>query len=233
MCTTAEHYPTLRYSLAAPARGGGGRGPMDGGARRDQSGRTARMAGPMEAFLVSVAVVALGEMGDKTQLLALMLAVRYRRPWPIVAGIVVATLFNHTLAGLVGSWIRTVVPPDVLRWLLALSLFAVAAWALKPDTLDDAAPATTRLGVFGITAVSFFLAEMGDKTQIATAILAARFDALPAVVAGTTVGMLLADVPAVFVGKLAADRIPFRTVRIIAALLFAALGVWVLVAAPV
>ena len=191
------------------------------------------MAGPMEAFLVSVAVVALGEMGDKTQLLALMLAVRYRRPWPIVAGILVATLFNHTLAGLVGSWIRTVVPPDVLRWLLALSLFAVAAWALKPDTLDDAAPATTRLGVFGITVVAFFLAEMGDKTQIATAILAARFDALAAVIAGTTAGMLIADVPAVFIGRLAADRIPFRAVRLVAALLFAALGFWVLVAAPV
>jgi Ca2+/H+ antiporter, TMEM165/GDT1 family len=191
------------------------------------------MAGPMEAFLVSLAVVALGEIGDKTQLLALMLAVRYRRPWPIVAGILVATLFNHTLAGLLGSWIRTVVPPDVLRWLLALSFFAVAAWALKPDTLDDAAPTTTRFGIFGVTVVAFFLAEMGDKTQIATAILAARFDSLVAVVAGTTVGMLLADVPAVFIGKLAAERIPFRAVRIVAALLFAALGVWVLVAAPV
>lgn len=191
------------------------------------------MAGPMEAFLVSVAVVAVGEIGDKTQLLALMLAVRYRRPWPIVAGILAATLLNHTLAGLVGSWIRTAVPPDVLRWLLALSFFAVAAWALKPDTLDDAAPATTRLGVFGITVVAFFLAEMGDKTQIATAILAARFDALAAVIAGTTAGMLIADVPAVFIGKLAAERIPFRAVRIVAALLFAALGVWVLVAAPV
>ncbi len=201
--------------------------------RKDRIAHTARMAGLMEAFLVSLAVVALGEIGDKTQLLALMLAVRYRRPWPIVAGILVATLFNHTLAGFVGSWIRTVVPPDVLRWLLALSFFAVAAWALKADTLDDAAPATTRFGVFGITVVAFFLAEMGDKTQIATAILAARFDSLPAVVAGTTVGMLLADVPAVFIGKLAADRIPFRAVRIVAALLFAALGVWVLVAAPV
>jgi putative Ca2+/H+ antiporter (TMEM165/GDT1 family) len=191
------------------------------------------MAGLMEAFLVSVAVVAVGEIGDKTQLLALMLAIRYRRPWPIVAGILVATLLNHTLAGLVGSWIRTAVPPDVLRWLLALSFFAVAAWALKPDTLDDAAPATTRLGVFGITVVAFFLAEMGDKTQIATAILAARFDALIPVIAGTTAGMLIADVPAVFIGKLAAERIPFRAVRIVAALLFAALGVWVLVAAPV
>ena len=201
--------------------------------RKARIAHAARMAGPMEAFLVSLAVVAVGEIGDKTQLLALMLAVRYRRPWPIVAGILVATLLNHTLAGLAGSWIRTAVPPDALRWLLALSFFAVAAWALKPDTLDDAAPATTRLGVFGITVVAFFLAEMGDKTQIATAILAARFDALAAVIAGTTAGMLIADVPAVFIGRLAADRIPFRAVRLVAALLFAALGVWVLVAAPV
>ena len=201
--------------------------------RKARIAHAARMAGPMEAFLVSLAVVAVGEIGDKTQLLALMLAVRYRRPWPIVAGILVATLLNHTLAGLAGSWIRTAVPPDALRWLLALSFFAVAAWALKPDTLDDAAPATTRLGVFGITVVAFFLAEMGDKTQIATAILAARFDALAAVIAGTTAGMLIADVPAVFIGRLAADRIPFRAVRLVAALLFAALGFWVLVAAPV
>ena len=178
----------------------------------------------MEAFLVSVAVVALGEMGDKTQLLALMLAVRYRRPWPIVAGILVATLFNHTLAGLVGSWIRTVVPPDVLRWLLALSLFAVAAWALKPDTLDDAAPATTRLGVFGITAVSFFLAEMGDKTQIATVALAARYTGLVAVVLGTTLGMMLANVPAVLFGDRLARRVSLAWVHGIAAAVFATLG---------
>ena len=185
----------------------------------------------MEAFLVSVAVVALGEIGDKTQLLALMLAVRFRRPWPIVAGILVATLLNHTLAGLVGNWIRATVPPDMLKWLLALSFIAVAAWALKPDTIDDAAPPASRLGVFGVTVLAFFLAEMGDKTQIATAMLAARFDALVAVIAGTTLGMLIADVPAVFAGTLAADRIPFKAVRIAAALLFAVLGIWVLVAA--
>jgi putative Ca2+/H+ antiporter (TMEM165/GDT1 family) len=183
----------------------------------------------METFLVSTAVVALGEIGDKTQLLALMLAVRFRRPWPIVAGILVATLVNHTIAAALGSWIRGVVPPDVLKWLLALSFFAVAAWALKPDTVDDAAPAASHLGVFAVTTVAFFLAEMGDKTQIATAILAARFDSLAAVVAGTTLGMLIADVPAVFAGKLAADRIPFKAVRIAAALVFAALGAWVLI----
>jgi len=187
----------------------------------------------MEAFLVSVAVVTLGEIGDKTQLLALVLAVRYRRPWPIVAGILVATLLNHTLAGVVGSWVRAAIPPDVLRWLLAMSFFAVAAWALKPDTIDERAPPATRFGVFGVTVIAFFLAEMGDKTQIATAILAARFDSLLAVVAGTTLGMLIADVPAVFAGKLAADRIPFKAIRIAAALLFAALGVWVLVGSPV
>jgi len=187
----------------------------------------------MEAFLVSVAVVTLGEIGDKTQLLALVLAVRYRRPWPIVAGILVATLLNHTLAGVVGSWVRAAIPPDVLRWLLALSFFAVAAWALKPDTIDEKAPPATRFGVFGVTVIAFFLAEMGDKTQIATAILAARFDSLVAVVAGTTLGMLIADVPAVFAGKLAADRIPFKAIRIAAALLFAGLGVWVLVGSPV
>jgi len=187
----------------------------------------------MEAFLVSVAVVTLGEIGDKTQLLALVLAVRFRRPWPIVAGILVATLLNHTLAGVVGSWVRAAIAPDVLRWLLALSFFAVAAWALKPDTIDEKAPPATRFGVFGVTVIAFFVAEMGDKTQIATAILAARFDSLVAVVAGTTLGMLIADVPAVFAGKLAADRIPFKAIRIAAALLFAGLGVWVLVGSPV
>ncbi|MEO5765595.1 MAG: TMEM165/GDT1 family protein [Casimicrobiaceae bacterium] len=187
----------------------------------------------MEAFLVSVAVVALGEIGDKTQLLALVLAARFRRPWPIVAGILVATLANHALAGLVGNWIRAAVPADVLRWLVALSFFAVAAWALKPDKLDEEKAPTTHLGVFGVTVVAFFLAEMGDKTQVATVVLAARFDSLAAVVVGTTIGMLIANVPVVFAGKLAAERIPFKSVRIAAALLFTALGVWVLVAAPV
>jgi len=184
----------------------------------------------MEAFLVSVAVVALGEFGDKTQLLALILAVRFRRPWPIVAGILVATLANHALAGLVGNWIRTAVPADLLRWLVALSFFAVAVWALKPDRLDDERTQATRLGVFGVTVVAFFLAEMGDKTQVATIVLAARFDALAEVIVGTTVGMLIANVPVVFAGQLAAERIPFKAVRIAAALLFAALGAWVLYA---
>jgi putative Ca2+/H+ antiporter (TMEM165/GDT1 family) len=185
----------------------------------------------LEALLVSTLVVAVGELGDKTQLLALVLAARFGRPWPIVGGILVATLANHAMAGWVGNWVRDVVPPDVLRWLLALSFFAVAAWALKPDTLDDgAAPPVTRWGVFGVTLVAFFLAEMGDKTQIATVMLAAKFDALVAVVIGTTLGMLLVNVPTVFLGKAAARKIPFRAVRLAAAALFAGLGVWVLVA---
>jgi putative Ca2+/H+ antiporter (TMEM165/GDT1 family) len=185
----------------------------------------------LEALFVSTAVVALGEIGDKTQLLALVLAARYRRPWPIVLGILVATLVNHAIAGAVGNWVRGVVPPDVLRWLLALSFFAVAAWALKPDTYDEKEqPPASNHSVFMVTVVAFFLAEMGDKTQVATVMLAAKFPSLLAVVLGTTLGMLLANVPVVFAGKLAADRIPFKAIRIVAALIFAALGAWVLVA---
>jgi putative Ca2+/H+ antiporter (TMEM165/GDT1 family) len=184
----------------------------------------------LEALLVSTAVVALGEIGDKTQLLALVLAARYRRPWPIVAGILVATLVNHAIAGAVGNWVRGIVPPETLRILLALSFFAVAAWALKPDTLpDDEQPPASDRSVFVVTVVAFFLAEMGDKTQIATVMLAAKFPSLAAVVVGTTLGMLLANVPVVFAGKLAADRIPFKAIRIVAALIFAALGAWILI----
>jgi len=187
---------------------------------------------PMEALLVSTLAVTLAEIGDKTQLLALTLAVRYRRPWPIVGGILVATLFNHTLAAGLGSWLRLAVPADILKWIIALSFFAVAVWTLIPDKLDPQAerPRTTHFGVFGITAVAFFLAEMGDKTQIATAVLGARFPSLVPVVAGTTLGMLIADVPAVFVGHLAAGRIPLRVIHVCAALLFVALGVGLLVA---
>lgn len=185
----------------------------------------------LEAFLVSIAVVAVGELGDKTQLLTLVLAARYGRPWPIVAGILVATLANHTIAAWIGNWVRGAVPPDLLRWGLALSFFAVAAWALKPDQFDDSdAPPASNRSVFTVTVIAFFLAEIGDKTQIATAMLAAKFDSLPSVVAGTTLGMLLVDAPTAFIGKAAADRIPFRAVRIIAAALFAGLGLWVLVA---
>ena len=185
----------------------------------------------LETFLVSTTVVALGEIGDKTQLLALMLAARFRKPWPIVAGILVATLVNHTIAGAVGNWVRSVVPPGVLPWLLALSFFAVAAWVLKPDRLEqDNVGQSSRLGVFAVTMVAFFLAEMGDKTQIATVVLAARFDSLAAVVVGTTLGMMIVNIPTAFAGHLAADRVPLKSVRIVAAALFAALGVWVLIA---
>jgi putative Ca2+/H+ antiporter (TMEM165/GDT1 family) len=185
----------------------------------------------MEAFLVSTGVVALGEIGDKTQLLALVLAARFQKPLPIIAGILVATLANHALAGFLGNLFRSMVPPDVLRWLVALSFFAVAVWALRPDKLDDTEPPpATRWGVFGVTVVAFFLAEMGDKTQVATVVLAARFPSLVAVVLGTTLGMLLANVPVVLVGNAASAKIPFKAVRIAAALLFAALGVYALVA---
>jgi putative Ca2+/H+ antiporter (TMEM165/GDT1 family) len=183
----------------------------------------------LEAFLVSTSVVALGEIGDKTQLLALLLAARFRRPWPIVAGILVATLANHTLAGVVGNWIRSVLPPDALRWMLGVSFLVVAAWALKPDSLDDDKTPASGAGVFAVTLVAFFLAEMGDKTQVATVMLAARFPSLVAVIAGTTLGMLIADVPVVFAGKMASDRIPFRAIRIVAAAIFAGHGLWVLV----
>jgi len=185
----------------------------------------------VEAFLVSIGVVALGEIGDKTQLLALMLSVRFRKPLPIIAGIVVATLANHALAGWLGNLARSALPPNVLRWAVALSFFAVALWALRPDTLDDGEPPpTSRWGVFGVTVIAFFLAEVGDKTQIATMVLAARFDALLAVILGTTLGMLIADVPVVLIGKSAAARIPFKAVRIAAAIVFAALGVFALLA---
>jgi putative Ca2+/H+ antiporter (TMEM165/GDT1 family) len=180
----------------------------------------------MEAFLVSAVVVAVGEIGDKTQLLALLLASRFRAPIPIVLGILGATLANHFLAGLVGVGLSRYLGPDALRWLVGISFLALAGWALVPDKAEiEAAPrARGRLGVFGITLVCFFLAEIGDKTQLATVALAAQFDRLIAVVAGTTLGMLVADVPAVLLGNFAADRIPFKLVRLIAAGLFAALG---------
>lgn len=178
----------------------------------------------MEAFLVSTGIVALGEMGDKTQLLALVLAARFRRPWPIVWGILAATLVNHALAGLLGQWIAVALGPDVLRWVIGLSFLAMALWMLVPDQLDEADAGTRRFGVFGTTLVAFFLAEMGDKTQIATVALAARFDALLAVVAGTTLGMMIANVPAVLFGEAVAKKVPMRLVHGIAAAIFAVLG---------
>ena len=180
----------------------------------------------MEALVVSILVVAIGEIGDKTQLLALMLAARFRRPAPIVLGILVATSANHTVAGLVGQWVRHVIPAEYLRWLLAGSFFAVALWALKPDAVkEEERTPTNRFGVFAITLIAFFLAEIGDKTQIATVVLAAQFGNLLAVVAGTTIGMLVADVPVVYLGHAASAKIPFSAVRYVAAGMFAALGI--------
>ena len=184
----------------------------------------------MEALLLSTTVVAVGEIGDKTQLLALMLACRYRRPWTIVAGILVATLANHALAGYVGHLVRDLVPADLLRWLLGGSFLAMALWALKPDELDETGPKLGYAGVFVVTLVSFFVAEMGDKTQIATVMLAAKFPALWAVVVGTTIGMLAANVPIAFAGRALSTRVPFKAIRIAAAAVFAALGIGVLVA---
>jgi putative Ca2+/H+ antiporter (TMEM165/GDT1 family) len=178
----------------------------------------------MQALLVSTGVVALAEIGDKTQLLAFVLAARFRRPWPIVAGILVATLANHAAAGAVGVTLAAWLGPDVLRWALGLGFLAMAAWILVPDKLDDADAGRARGGAFVTTLVAFFLAEMGDKTQIATVALAARFDALAQVVIGTTLGMLLANVPAVLVGDRLAHRMPVRLVHTIAAALFAVLG---------
>jgi len=179
----------------------------------------------VEAFLVSTGVVALGEMGDKTQLLAMLLAVRFRKPVPIVLGILVATSLNHAGAGLVGGWVARALGTDVLRWVIGISFIAMAGWMLVPDKIDDGETTTQRFGVFGTTLVAFFLAEMGDKTQIATVALAARYQDLVAVVAGTTLGMLIADVPAVFVGDRLARKVPMRLVHGIAAAIFALLGV--------
>ena len=179
----------------------------------------------MEAFLVSTGIVALAEMGDKTQLLALVLAVRFRQPWPIVFGIFVATIANHALAGALGAWITTAVSPDVLRWLLAGSFIAMAVWMLVPDQLDDGeTPGAPRLGVFGTTVLAFFLAEMGDKTQIATVMLAAQYHAWAWVVAGTTLGMMLADAPVVWLGGRVTRLLPLRAVHVASALIFAGLG---------
>jgi putative Ca2+/H+ antiporter (TMEM165/GDT1 family) len=185
----------------------------------------------MEAFLISTGVVALAEIGDKTQLLALVLAAKYRKPVPIILGILVATLVNHALAGAAGAWISAQVGPEAMRWILGLSFIAMAAWTLVPDKYDDddeAKAATSKFGVFGATLVAFFLLEMGDKTQIATVALAAKFDSLVGVVAGTTFGMMLANVPAVLLGEVAAKKLPMHIVHRVAAAIFFVLGVTVL-----
>lgn len=179
----------------------------------------------MEAFLISTAIVTLAEMGDKTQLLSFILAARFRKPWPIILGILVATLANHALAGALGTWITSLLGPETLRWLLGLSFIAMAIWILIPDKLDDTGPTLTRYGVFATTLVTFFIAEIGDKTQIATVALAAQYQMLIAVVIGTTFGMMIANVPAVLLGDRIAARLPLKAIRIVTAVLFLLLGV--------
>jgi Ca2+/H+ antiporter, TMEM165/GDT1 family len=186
----------------------------------------------MEALYISTGVVALAEMGDKTQLLAFILAARFKKPVPIVLGILLATLGNHGLAGALGAWITSVVSPDTMRWVLGLSFMGMAIWTLIPDKIEEEeTQVAQKLGVFGATLVTFFLAEMGDKTQIATVALAAHYGAPLLVVIGTTLGMLIADVPAVFVGSKFADKIPMKLVHSIAAGIFAIMGVLTLLKA--
>jgi putative Ca2+/H+ antiporter (TMEM165/GDT1 family) len=184
----------------------------------------------MEAFLVSTGVVALAEIGDKTQLLALVLAAKFRKPVPIILGILAATVVNHGMAGAAGAWIAAVIGPVAMRWLLGVSFIAMAAWTLVPDKLDgdDSRDKAPRFGVFGTTLIAFFLLEMGDKTQIATVALAAKYASLVAVVAGTTLGMMLANVPAVLLGDVAAKKLPMKVVHRIAAGIFLVLGLSVL-----
>jgi len=185
----------------------------------------------MESFLVSTGIVALAEIGDKTQLLALVLAARFRKPWPIVAGILIATLANHALAGAAGAWVTSLVGPDTLRWILGLSFIAMGIWALIPDKLDASEGRTARLGVFGATLIAFFFVEIGDKTQLATIALAAQYQAFASVVAGTTLGMMIANVPAVLAGEHLTKRIPVRALQICAAAMFVVLGIAALLGA--
>lgn len=178
----------------------------------------------MDAFLVSTGVVALGEMGDKTQLLAILLAAHFKRPWLVCWGILLATLANHALAGALGVGIAHFISADTLRWVVGISFLAMALWLLIPDKLDTMPRPLQRFGVLGATTIMFFIAEMGDKTQIATIALAARYDAMFAVVAGTTLGMMLVNVPVVFLGDLIAKRIPMKLIHGTAAFIFAVLG---------
>ncbi|MEH6416670.1 TMEM165/GDT1 family protein [Pseudomonas sp. CGJS7] len=176
---------------------------------------------------VSTSTVALAEIGDKTQLLALLLAARFRKPWPIIAGILLATLLNHALAAWFGTLVAQWLKPEVLRWVVAASFLAVALWTLKPDQLDEGETKFSARGAFIATTIAFFFAEIGDKTQIATVLLATRYEPLWAVIVGTTVGMLLANVPVALLGSRFADRLPLKTARYVAAAVFAALALWV------
>jgi putative Ca2+/H+ antiporter (TMEM165/GDT1 family) len=185
----------------------------------------------MDAFLVSTGIVALAEIGDKTQLLAFLLAARFRRPLPIVLGIFAATVANHAFAAAVGALVSKLLGPEVMRWVLGLSFIAMAAWIMVPDEIDEDEAPLARFGVFVTTVIAFFLAEMGDKTQIATVALAARYSSVVAVVCGTTFGMLLANVPAVYFGERIAHKVPIKLVHGLAALIFAVLGLATLLGA--
>jgi putative Ca2+/H+ antiporter (TMEM165/GDT1 family) len=185
----------------------------------------------MDAFLISTGIVALAEIGDKTQLLAFILAAKFRRPLPIILGILVATLANHGLAGALGTWITSLAEPSTLRWVLGISFIAMAIWTLIPDKFEEEDAKLAQFGVFTTTLVAFFLAEMGDKTQVATVALAAQYQDLFAVVMGTTFGMMIANVPAVLLGDRIAHRMPTRLVHGIAAAIFAVLGVATLMGA--
>jgi Ca2+/H+ antiporter, TMEM165/GDT1 family len=182
----------------------------------------------LEAFLTSTAVVALAEIGDKTQLLAIVLSTRFKRPWPIIGGILGATLVNHFLSALVGAEVASVLDGLWFRYLVAASFIAMGLWTLVPDKLDTVEEKPARFGAFLTTLIAFFLVEMGDKTQIATVALGARFHAVLPVTAGTTVGMMLANVPAVFLGNALIRKVPLQAVRIVAALLFLVIGTWLL-----
>ena len=183
----------------------------------------------MESLFVSTGVVALAEIGDKTQLLAFLLAARFKKPVPIILGILLATLFNHGLAGALGAWITHMVSPEVLRWVLGLSFIGMAVWTMIPDKIEEEeSEIANRFGVFGATLITFFLAEMGDKTQIATVMLAARFDSLIAVTAGTTAGMMLTNVPAVLLGEKAVTFVPIEWVHRFSAAIFALMGLLIL-----
>lgn len=186
----------------------------------------------MEALLVSTGVVALAEIGDKTQLLAFILAARFKKPFPIIMGILLATIVNHGLAGALGAWITSAVSPEILRWVLGASFIGMAVWTMIPDKIEDEeTQIAKKFGVFGATLITFFLAEMGDKTQIATVAMAAHYGNPLLVVIGTTLGMLIADVPAVFAGDKLANKIPMKLVHSIAAAIFAAMGIATLLGA--
>jgi len=177
----------------------------------------------MEAFLISLSTVAIAEIGDRTQLLSLVLAAQFRKPWQITAGVLLATLANHAVAGFLGVWVGHFLTPRVLDLIVGVSMLGMAAWTLKPDKLDGDESIAQRNAFFA-TLIAFFIAEIGDKTQIATMALAAGYSNLPAVVAGTTLGMMLANVPVIFLGSAFASRLPLKAIHIGAAILFAVLG---------